>query len=100
MMVGIVFCFLHTGHRQECSALKECIKSSRKRGRKAVQEQLLTLLRAVNRIRKTASVPPVPLFALRLHRKQVKPFEERTRAQDAKEVAEGIGAEETCPCAG
>ncbi len=40
-----------------------------------VRGQLLTLLRSVNRIRKTASLPLIPATALRLCRKPVKPFE-------------------------
>ena len=40
-----------------------------------VRGQLLMLLRAVNRLRKTASLPLVPFSALRLHRKPVKPFD-------------------------
>jgi hypothetical protein len=41
-----------------------------------VRRQLLNILRALNRARRTASLEPVPVSALRLSRKGVKPFEE------------------------
>ena len=40
-----------------------------------VRRQLLNLLRAVNRRRKTAGLAPVPIEAIRLRRRIVKPFE-------------------------
>ena len=40
-----------------------------------VRRQLLNVLRAVNRARKTAGLEPVPTAALRLNRKGVRPFE-------------------------
>jgi hypothetical protein len=45
-----------------------------------VRRQILTLLRAVNRLRKTAAFEPVPLSALRLRRTPVRPFERRRQA--------------------
>lgn len=41
-----------------------------------VRRQLLNILRALNRARHTAGLEPVPVSALRLSRKGVKPFEE------------------------
>jgi hypothetical protein len=42
-----------------------------------VRRQLLNILRAVNRARKTAGLEVVPTSALRLSRKGVKPFEKQ-----------------------
>lgn len=53
-----------------------------------VRRQLIALLRAVNRERKTKAWTPVPFEALRLRRKIVRPFGfEEAKAVSSKEVA-------------
>jgi hypothetical protein len=49
-----------------------------------VTRQMFAILRAVNRVRRTAGLPLVPRASIRVKRQVVKPFDERVRSVDAQ----------------
>lgn len=57
-----------------------------------VRRQLLNLLRAVNRLRESAGFEPVPVSALRLRRRVVRPFERPETSKVARIAIVGIAA--------
>lgn len=56
-----------------------------------IRRQLLNFLRAVNRERKAAGFEPVPVSALRLRRRVVRPFGEESGEKLSRTDAEGVG---------
>jgi hypothetical protein len=67
--------FLHLAVRETKNSLEREFRRAPFEPYGGVTRQMFAILRAVNRVRRTAGLPPVPRLSIRVKRQVVKPFE-------------------------
>ena len=77
--------FLHLAAKESRNSLEREFSRAPFEPYGGVTRQMFAILRAVNRVRRTAGLPLVPRLSIRVKRQVVKPFDERTRYGDAYE---------------
>lgn len=77
--------FLHLAVKETKNSLEQEFSRAPFEPYGGVTRQMFAILRAVNRIRRTAGLPLVPRLSVRVKRQVVKPFDERTHYDDACE---------------
>lgn len=70
--------FLHLAAKETKDSLEREFRHAPFEPYGGVTQQMLAILRAVNRVRRTAGLPLVPRTSIRMRRQAVKPFEDST----------------------
>jgi hypothetical protein len=75
--------FLHLAVKESRNSLEREFSRAPFEPYGGVTRQMFAILRAVNRVRRTAGLPLVPRLSIRVKRQVVRPFDERMRYGDA-----------------